>query len=339
MRIVFIGGTKFIGLYTVQCLAEMGHEITVFHRGKTTAELPDGASELLGDMQNLEDFADEFKQIVPDVVIHNILIQESDAERLMRVFKGVAKRVIGVSSGDVYLGYGRLIGFETGDPIPTPMNEDAPLRTKLYPYREMINNPDDPRHFYDKIPIEKLVMSAPNDLPGTVLRLPMVYGPRDFQRRIYPYLKRMDDQRPAILVDERAAMTQLSRGYVEDVARAIAIAATDERAANRIYNVAEQNPLPEVEWIKFIADIVGWDGDIIQAEPDKLPEAQQFDPHGQDLVVDSSRIRQELDFEEMFSREEAVRRTIAFDRDNPPEQLPPGIIDYEAEDQVLAQLN
>jgi nucleoside-diphosphate-sugar epimerase len=339
MRIIFIGGTKFIGLHTVECLTGMGHEVTVFHRGKTPVELPDGASELLGDMNQLDDYVDDFKRIAPDVVIHNILIQESDAERLMHVFKDVAKRVIGVSSGDVYLGYGRLIDFEPGDPVPVPMTEDAPLRTKLYPYREQVNDPNHPMHNYDKIPIEKLVMGSPDDLPGTVLRLPMVYGPRDFQRRIYSYLKRMDDRRPAILVDERSAMTRFSRGYVEDVAAAIALAATDERAANRIYNVAEPDPLSEIEWIKMIADVVGWQGDIIAVDPVLLPEDQQFDPHGQDLVVDSTRIRTELDFKEAISREEAIRRTVAYDREHPPEQTPNDSFDYEAEDAILAQLS
>ncbi len=57
-------------------------------------------------------------------------------------------------------------------------------------------------HDYDKIPIERLVMNGPT-IQGTVLRLPAVYGPNDGQHRLFEFLKRMDDQRPAILLDER----------------------------------------------------------------------------------------------------------------------------------------
>jgi nucleoside-diphosphate-sugar epimerase len=42
-------------------------------------------------------------------------------------------------------------------------------------------------------------------LPGTVLRLPTVYGPGDYQHRLFEYLKRMDDGRPAILLGEGVA--------------------------------------------------------------------------------------------------------------------------------------
>ena len=59
----------------------------------------------------------------------------------------------------------------------------------------------------------------------------MVHGPRDYQHRLFPYLKRMDDGRPAIVLDEDRARMRVTRGYVEDVAAAIALAATDPRAS------------------------------------------------------------------------------------------------------------
>ena len=42
MRVLIIGGTHFIGPAVVRSLHEMGHEVTVFHRGQTTADLPSG---------------------------------------------------------------------------------------------------------------------------------------------------------------------------------------------------------------------------------------------------------------------------------------------------------
>jgi nucleoside-diphosphate-sugar epimerase len=49
--------------------------------------------------------------------------------------------------------------------------------------------------------------SLPNgvrQIAGTVLRLPMVCGPGDMFHRLHPYLKRMDDGRPGILIQARS---------------------------------------------------------------------------------------------------------------------------------------
>ena len=49
-------------------------------------------------------------------------------------------------------------------------------------------------------------MLSDPELPGTVLRLPAVYGPEDRQHRTFEYLKRMDDGRRAILVENPARL-------------------------------------------------------------------------------------------------------------------------------------
>lgn len=42
MRVLVVGGTGFIGPYVVRALVEQGHEVSVFHRGSSEAELPAG---------------------------------------------------------------------------------------------------------------------------------------------------------------------------------------------------------------------------------------------------------------------------------------------------------
>src|SRR5205807_973355 len=142
---------------------------------------------------------------------------ESDAKSLVETFRGVARRVVGLSSGDVYRAYGRLLRQEPGQPDPVPLSESARLRERLYPYREATPRAaDDPARWiddYDKILVERALRSDP-ELPATVLRLPMVHGPGDYQHRLFEFLKRMDDGRPAILVSDAAARWRTSRGYV-----------------------------------------------------------------------------------------------------------------------------
>lgn len=339
MNILFIGGTSgFIGTRAVRKLAAEGHAITVFHRGQTNADLPNGVRHIFGDRQRLADFAGEFRRGSPQVVIDMYLRYEMEAVALMQVFRGVAERVIAISSQDVYRTYGILWRNETASPNIIPIDEEAPLRSVLYPYRRIANGPDDPKYGYDKIPVERVVMSDPG-LPGTVLRLPATYGPGDKQHRLFEYLKRMDDGRPFILLGEHEARWRQTHGYVGNVADAVALAATDERAANRIFNVGEEDAWTRAEWVRNIGQAIGWDGEVITMPDNLLPEHLRSPASFEhDLVVDTSRIRRELGYEERTPRSEALLKAIAWERVNPPLEVDPKQFDYAAEDAALEKL-
>lgn len=339
MKILIIGGTRFMGPCVVRKLSEQGHDITVFHRGQAHTDLPQGVAEMFGDRRPLADAASELRQLVPDVVLDMIPFIEQDARELMATFSGSARRVVALSSQDVYRAFGRVNRKESGPPDPLPITEDSPLRENLYPYRgETPRSADDPRRWtddYDKILVERHIMSDPK-LPGTILRLPMVYGPGDYQHRLFPFLKRMDDNRPAILLDEAVAKWRWTHGYVENVAEAIALAVTDERASGRIYNVGESYTLTMAEWVRAIGQAAGWKGKVIALPKDRLPAHLQDEINvEQDIVVDTTRIRRELGYEEVVLADEALRRTVAWERANLPEEFDSKEFDYAAEDAVL----
>jgi nucleoside-diphosphate-sugar epimerase len=340
MRILIIGGTRFIGPYVVRRLVEDGgHGVTLFNRGETRAHLPASVEQIHGDRRALTSFASEFRAAAPDVVLDMIPYTEEEARTLMRVFKGIARRVVAVSSADVYRAYGRLLRLEAGrEPDPVPLDEFAPLRESLYPYRARAAGPDDFKYHYDKILVERAVMND-DCLPGTVLRLPAVYGPHDPQHRLFGYLKRMDDKRPAIILGEEQARWRWTRGYVESVADAISLAVTDERAANRIYNVGEHDALAEADWVRRVGEAAGWSGEVVIAPASSLPGhlAIKID-YEHHLETDTTRLRAELGYSERVSREEALRRTVSWERANPPLEPFSSQIEYAAEDALLAKL-
>ena len=215
------------------------------------------------------------------------------------------------------------------------MIEDAPLREALYPCRNKAKGPEDWLYHYEKIQVEKAVMSDP-DIEGTVLRLPFVYGTGDYQHRIFEYLKRMDDKRPAILLDQKRARWRWSWGYVEDVAAAIACAATDERAAGKIYNAGETVSLTQAERVKAIAAAVGWNGRVIALPESQLPDhLKAVVDFAQDLTFDTVRIRNELGYEEKILPAEGMRRTVAWEREHLPEAIDPTAFNYALEDTAL----
>lgn len=335
MRILVIGGTGFIGSYVLRRLIEDGHNVAVFHRGQTEAELPPAVQHIYGERRDLSTFVADFKESAPDVVLDMIPYAEHDALTLMETFRGMAKRVVAISSMDVYAAYGRFMHREHAEPELTPFDEDAPLRSNLYPYREYAQAADDLMYNYDKILVERVVMND-SKLPGTILRLPKVYGFGDNQHRAFEYVKRMDDGRPAIVLDGRKAQWRWTRGYTENVAVAIALAVTNEQAANRIYNVGEADALTEAEWVRELGRAAGWDGEVVSAPRDILPQhlAEDYD-YRHHLAADTSRIREELGYAEPVSREEALKQTVAWERGDPPRNIDVEKFDYAAEDAAL----
>jgi nucleoside-diphosphate-sugar epimerase len=337
LRILIIGGTRFSGPHVVRRLTDLGHQIALFHRGETEADLPKGVKHILGDRRNITSFADELQRFAPRAVLDMIAATERDARDVMSTFKPLAQRVIAVSSQDVYLAYGRLIGTEPGPLEPVPLTEDSPLRRKLYPYRDKAK-PGDRQYDYEKILVERLFMGDP-ELPGTILRFPMLYGPGDRQHRLFQYLKRMDDNRPAILLEQRMADWRWTKGYVESIAAAIVLAVTDQSATGRIYNLGEQETLGEADWVRAIGAAAGWKGKVISAPRERLPEHLRSKINAdQHLVADTTRIRKELGYREFVPREEALRRTVDWEREHPPEEFHPSMFDYAAEDALLAEL-
>ncbi len=212
MRVLVLGGTHFIGPPAVRSLVARGHEVAVFHRGQTNADLPDSVQHLHGDRARLTNFAADFRQFGPDVVLDMSAYTEEDGRTLVELFSGMARRLVAISSGDVYRAYDRFRKVDPGLPDPTPLTEDSPLRDRLYPYRQNAKAPTDFAYTYEKILMERAVQSAPDTLPATVLRLPMVYGPGDYQLRLFPYVKRMEDGRPTILLSESQASWRALRG-------------------------------------------------------------------------------------------------------------------------------
>jgi nucleoside-diphosphate-sugar epimerase len=187
---------------------------------------------------------------------------------------------------------------------------------------------------YDKVRVEKALKES-NETPVTILRLPMIYGPGDPLHRLYPMVKRIDDGRKALIVDGNVANLHSPRGYVQDVAHAVVLATLSKKPAGWIYNVAEADGFTELEWMKMVGDVMGWKGNIRVLPTDKTPPYLRLPvDNRQDWIVSSARIREELGYRETVLREEAFRRTIEWERANPP-TLPMAVFDYAAEDEAL----
>ena len=277
MRAVVIGGAGFIGAYVVRALAERGCAVAVVARGDAPVRLPAGVRQL--------SFAEAAAAPFPDLVVHMAAMSEPDAQRAADAFEGKAGRLVAASSGDVYLAYGRFTGLEPGPPVPVPLSEEAPLRTRLFPYRASATSEADPLFHYEKILVERALLGR-SRLNAAIVRLPKVYGPEknaDFAT-VHAYADRPD--------------WRWTHGYVGNAAAAIALLGLHRSLPRPIYNVGEAYTPTVAERLR----------DLL---PSPIPPSRdsRFD-FRQDLWLDTSAIRADFGFVEPVSYAEGLRRTL-----------------------------
>ncbi len=233
MRVLVIGGNGFIGAPLIRELRSSGHRVAILHRRATPALTAAGIEQIQGDRNRLGDIRYELQRFAPDVIVDLILSSGEQTLQLMQVARDVAPRVVAISSMDVYRAWGVLHGVEPGALELLPLTEDSPLRTtrRLYPpkaVRMMQGIFSWLNEQYDKIAVEETVMKDA-EVRGTVVRLPMVYGPGDPLHRLFPLLKRIADGRRFVIFPDDFAAWRGSRGYVDNVAHAIALTAITKR--------------------------------------------------------------------------------------------------------------
>jgi len=228
MRVLIIGGTRFIGAHAARAFHQRGLDVTVFHRGRTeNRELPP--------VQHIRDAAAEYPvtryplsitSVDWELVVHMVLMGEADAQAATAAFQGRTGRFVMISSGDVYRAYGRLTRIEPGPPDPVPLSENAPLRHVLYPYKTQAEKVGPMANYYEKMLAERAIQQA-GALPATILRLPKVYGQEDNGdlATVYGFA-----ERPG---------WRWTHGHVANVAEAIVCAGLNPQAGGRIYNVGE----------------------------------------------------------------------------------------------------
>jgi len=338
MRVLIIGGTRFIGPYVVRRLLDLGHSVMIFSRNRNCQYLPHGIWHFWEQRDALRSFRQEFINWAPDVVLDMCAYTEAQARDAVAVFKGVCGRLVLISSSDVYRGWDRFfLRTESTALEQTPFTAEAPLRDKLYPRRAQAKDSSDPEYDYEKILVERAMSSDPA-LPCSILRLPAVYGPRDYRRRLFGIVKRMADARPFILMESARAKWMWTWGYVENVAGAIALATVHERSKNKVYNVGENVALTQEEWVLRVGSAMGWRGEIILLEPGQMPlhlqESQPMD-FRQHLTMDTTRIRRDLGFADQVPFEQGLAKTIKWLRTCAPEPSEMKEFDYSAEDACL----
>jgi UDP-glucose 4-epimerase len=321
MRVVMLGGTKFIGRAITEALVARGDEVTVIHRGDTEPASWVECRHLHAARADFASVAGDVRSLRPDAVIDTMALTRADARAVLPHLPDT--RLVVLSSMDVYQAFGLLLTDEEGDPLP--VTEASAVRAERYPYRgrEERAGLDD----YDKLDVEPEYLAH----GAAVMRLAMIYGEHDPQRREEFILRRVRAGRRRIPVGPGTWLW--TRCYVGDVAGAVLAAIDTPAAAGEVFNVGEPECRSMLGWARQILAAAGHEAELVPVPEALVPEdLWETKSHPQHLLVDSRKAMDVLGWR-LGDQAESVGRSVRWHLAHPPDDPS---ADFSADDKALA---
>jgi nucleoside-diphosphate-sugar epimerase len=305
MRILMMGGTRFVGKPLVALLQAAGHDLTLFTRGRQP--LPLGVEHLLGDRSEASGLtALEGRSF--EVIIDSSGRSLEDSRRVIERTGAPSHRFVYVSSAGVY-----------ADSELWPLDEDSPT--------------DPASRHAGKAETESWLRAE--GIPFTSFRPTYIVGPGNYNPVESWFFDRIVHSRPVPLPGDGSTITQL--GHVADLAAAMARCIEVETATNRIFNCSGRQGVTFLGLVHAAARAAGRDPAAV--------EIRSFDPAGLDkkarkafplrlahFLTDITRVRRELAWEPAFDLE----ATLADSYTNDYAIRPAGAADFSADEALLA---
>jgi nucleoside-diphosphate-sugar epimerase len=321
MRVLILGGTRFIGRRITAALMARGDDVTVVHRGDhEPAELA-GCAHLHSARAGFGTLADQVRALRPDAVIDTLAMTREDATAVLPHLPDT--HLVLLSSIDVYRAYELLLAGQGGEPVP--ITEESPVREGRYPLRDLMPGIGER---YDKLDVEPLYLAR----GSAVLRLSMIYGEHDGQRREEFVLRRVRAGRREI---PAGAGTMLdTRCYVGDVASAV-LAALDQpaAAAGQVFNVGDLATGTALDWTRRILAAAGHEASLVTVPEELVPEDMEATKAiAQHFLIDSRKAATVLGWRPSDPAD-TVPVSVRWHLENPPEDPD---LDFSADDRALA---
>ena len=208
MRILIMGGTRFIGVSLTRLLVEQGHDVVLFNRGNRPAPV-EGVQQIQGDRKDAAQLKAKLGAESFDAIFDNNGRELSDTQPLAEIFAGKVQHFVYVSSAGVYLKSDQMPHVE-GDAVDPKSRHKGKFETEAY--------------------------LADQGIPYTSIRPVYIYGPQNYNDLEAWFFDRLVRDRPIPIPGNGMALTQL--GHVQDLARAMAAVLGNEKAIGQVYNIS-----------------------------------------------------------------------------------------------------
>ncbi|MDB9513970.1 NAD-dependent epimerase/dehydratase family protein [Kamptonema animale CS-326] len=307
MRILMMGGTRFIGVYLTKILVAQGHEVVLFNRGKKPAPV-EGIQQIHGDRTDASQLKEKLSSEKFDAVFDNNGRELSDTQPLAEIFKDQVKHFIYMSSAGVYLKSDQLPHIE-GDATDPKSRHLGKYETETY------------------------LKDA--GLPWTSIRPTYIYGPQNYNDLEAWFFDRIVRDRPIPIPSNGMHITQL--GHCQDLAKAMAAVLGNEKTIGQIYNVSGDRYVTFDGLARACAAAAGKSTDvkIVHYDPKKFDfgKRKAFPMRVQHFFASVNKAMSELNWQPEFDLVSGLKDS--FQNDYLTSGRDKAEIDFSVDDEIL----
>ena len=268
-RTLVVGGTGPSGPLVVEGLLARGHDVVILHSGRHEVEFSQPVEHIHADPNFREPLVEALGAKTFDlaVCLYGRLRVVAD------VLRGRTERLIGVG-GVFYPGWvdGRVLSrsaVEAPPPVYTKssprVSEDVPLEvTGSFSERA--------------VETERLLMEWHHrgEFVATMMRYPMLYGPRQLAPVEWSVVRRVLDGRRTLLVPDGGLLLE-TRLFNGNAARAL-LGAVDHpvEAAGQAFNCGDPDPITLRDWALTIAEALDHELELVSVPFDLADQAYAY---------------------------------------------------------------
>ena len=274
---LFLGGTGIISSACTQRAVELGMEVFLLNRGRSTSRLvPDGCQILVGDLSDVNSVREAVGDREFDVVADFRAFTPSDVQSRLDVFGGRMGQYVFISSASAY----------QTPPGRLPVVESTPLRNPFWQYSR------------DKIACEDLLVRAYREdgLPATIVRPSHTYD-----KTLLPFdggwtvVDRMRRGVPVVVHGDGTSLWTLT--HSTDFARAFVGLLGHPAAIGDSFHITSDEWLPWNEIFTIVGDAAGVEPRLVHVPSEVIavadPEwgAGLLGDKAHSMIFDNSKVR------------------------------------------------
>ena len=310
MRILVIGGTRFIGVYLTRQLVEAGHEVVLLNRGNHPSPI-DGLETIVCDRTDPTALTSALTGRTFDAIYDNNGRELAHTQPLVDLFKDKIQQYIYVSSAGVYAKSDQMPHVE-GDPVDPNSRHKGKHHTEDYLHS--------------------------SGIPFTSIRPVYIYGPQNYNPLEQWFFDRIVRDRPIPIPGSGMALTQL--GHCQDLAAAMVSVLGNAQAIGQIYNISGERAVTFDGLAKACAIATGKspnDIQIVHYDPSQFDfgKRKAFPMRVQHFFTDISTAKTELDWQPQFDLVSGLKDS--FDKDYLATQKDKADVDFSLDQQILKE--
>ncbi len=309
MRILIMGGTRFIGVSLTRLLVEQGHDVVLFNRGNRPAPVA-GVTQLQGDRRDLNQLKTALAGQSFDGVFDNNGRELSDTQPLLELLSPSPRHFVYMSSAGVYLNSDQMPHRE-GDALDPNSRHKGKADTEAY--------------------------LAAQGVPFTAIRPTYIYGPQNYNDLEAWFFDRIVRDRPIPIPGNGLHFTQF--GHVRDLAQAMTQVLGNSAAVGQIYNVSGDRAVTFDGLARACASAAGKDPaalKLVHYDPKAFDfgKRKAFPLRMQHFFADIHKAQTDLNWTPQFDLVTGLKD--AFVKDYQASKRDRTEIDFSLDDQILA---